>query len=83
MFSNATAISGVTSLFDVSVIFHMPEFYVREIYIEFMEKWNSTGGVAGVREKYMISVMVANWVTDTDYPNVSEYFQEVSLQNGI
>ena len=83
MFSNATAISGVTSLFDVSVIFHLPESYVREIYIEFMEKWNSTGGVAGVREKYMISVMVANWVTDTDYPNVSEYFQEVSLQNGI
>ena len=83
MFSNATAISAVTSLFDVSVIFHLPEFYVREIYIEFMEKWNSTGGVAGVREKYMISVMVANWVTDTDYPNVSEYFQEVSLQNGI
>ncbi len=63
--------TDITSVHDISVIIHLPESQVRELYDEFVEKWERTGGVDGVREQYMVSVMLANWIQDTGYPNVS------------
>ena len=72
---------GVTSLHDVSIIVHLPEAYVRDLHKQLTKTWNDIGGVRGVREQYLVSVMIANWVADNDYPNVSTLLRMQMSQN--
>ncbi len=65
-------IVAIEDFYDISLIVHMPESQVEELYDNFIIYWNKIGGVEGFRESFLAKTVMYNWVEQTGYPEVSD-----------